>query len=83
MCGGARTPILSGVDSKNRSIRVTLQLELVDGTIKGTVHNGSGPGREFSGWLGMVGAIDAILPATFAPSDKAFPNPTPPQERDQ
>jgi hypothetical protein len=80
MCGGPATPILSGVDSQKQAFRVTLDLELEDGTLKGTVRNGSGPTREFSGWLGLVGAIDALLPATFAPSDKAFPIPTPPQE---
>jgi hypothetical protein len=80
MCGGAKRPILSGVDSENTSFSLNLDLELADGTLKGTVRNGSGPVRAFSGWLGMVGAIDALLPATDAPSDKAFPIPNPPQE---
>src|SRR4051794_10483065 len=78
MCGGAGKPILSGVDSENTSIHIDLDLELSGGCLSGRARNGSGPEREFSGWLGMVGAIDALLPATFAPSDKAFP--TPPQE---
>jgi hypothetical protein len=80
MCGGAVTPILSGVETRSTSITVTLEIELADGCLSGRVRNGSGPSREFSGWLGLVGAIDALLPATFAPSDKAFPNPSPPQE---
>ena len=73
MCGGPRTLILSGVDSKKTSIHLELDLEVADGSLSGRVHNGSGPVREFSGWLGLVGAIDALIPTTSAPYDKAFP----------
>ena len=79
MCGGPPEPILSGVDSESTSIHIDLDLELDGGCLSGRARNDSGPVREFSGWLGMVGAIDALLPPTSAPADTAFP--TPPKEK--
>ena len=64
------------MDSENTSIHIDLDLELAGGCLSGRARDGSGPVREFSGWLGLVGAIDALLPPTFAPSDKALPHPT-------
>jgi hypothetical protein len=75
MCGGPFSPILSGVDSETNPIHLDLELEVTDGALSGRVKNGSGPVKAFSGWLGLVGAIDALIPDTHAPYDKAFPRP--------
>ena len=81
------------MENNDKSIVVTLELEVTDGALSGRVSDGNGAQREFAGWLGMVGAIDALLPPTAAPWDKACPEAQqpqspetpsdPPQERDQ
>ena len=71
-------PLRTRANARDPGLRVDLDLELVEGCLSGRARNDSGPVRAFSGWLGMVGALGALLPETFAPSDKAFP--TPPQE---
>jgi hypothetical protein len=76
---GAENADSGGVDSADKSIHLDLELEVTDGSLSGRVHDGSAPVRAFSGWLGLVGAIDALIPDTHAPYDKAFPCPDPTQ----
>ena len=41
--------------------QITLDLEVTDDFLSGQARNGSGPGRQFSGWLGLMAAIDELL----------------------
>ena len=41
--------------------QITLDLEVTDDFLSGQARNGSGPGRPFSGWLGLMAAIDELL----------------------
>lgn len=43
------------------SIALNLELELSGETLTGRARNGSGQGRDFAGWLGLLGAIDALI----------------------
>ena len=43
--------------------QITLDLEVDDDFLSGRVRNGSGPDRPFSGWLGLMAAIDELLAA--------------------
>ena len=41
---------------------VSIELEVdVESEISGLARNGAGPARPFSGWLGLMGVIDALL----------------------
>ena len=45
----------------NSNTQITLDLEVTDDYLSGLARNGSGPGRPFSGWLGLMAAIDELL----------------------
>jgi hypothetical protein len=45
----------------NKNTQITLDLEVTDDFLSGLARNGSGPGRPFSGWLGLMAAIDELL----------------------
>ena len=45
----------------NKNTQITLDLEVTDDFLSGQARNGSGPGRPFSGWLGLMAAIDELL----------------------
>jgi hypothetical protein len=47
----------------SRAVTITLELRLAGDELDGRAHDGSGDGRAFSGWLGMLVAIDALLDA--------------------
>ena len=65
MCGVAGERMLPGMESDTTTIR--LELRLTNGCLSGQVRNGHGdPAREFSGWLGLLAAIDALLPDELA-----------------
>jgi hypothetical protein len=40
---------------------VRLELTVEDGYISGRATDGDGAGREFTGWVGLTGAIDALV----------------------
>jgi hypothetical protein len=46
---------------ENRKINLNLELELNAGQLSGRVHEDDGAERAFSGWLGLIGAIDALV----------------------
>ena len=60
MLGGARGAILSPMSS--RSVTITLELHQAGEELGGRASDGLGE-REFSGWLGLLVAIDALLDA--------------------
>jgi len=43
-------------------VLVRLEIEAEGNSLAGLVRDGSGAARAFSGWLGLVAAIDALLP---------------------
>jgi hypothetical protein len=47
----------------SRAVTVTLELRLTGDELDGRASDGSGDGRAFSGWLGLLVAIDALLNA--------------------
>jgi hypothetical protein len=50
----------------NKSTQITLDLEVNDDFLSGRIRDGSGAGRPFSGWLGLMAAIDELLAAAGA-----------------
>jgi hypothetical protein len=52
------------MDGETTTIRLELRLE--EGSLSGSASNGAGPSREFSGWLGLLAAIDALLSSDIA-----------------
>jgi hypothetical protein len=47
----------------SRAVTITLELRLAGDELDGRASDGSGDGRAFSGWLGLLVAIDALLNA--------------------
>jgi len=47
----------------SRAVTITLELRLAGDELDGRASDGAGGGRAFSGWLGMLVAIDALLNA--------------------
>ncbi len=52
----------------SRSVTITLELRQAGDELAGRASDGS-TDRSFSGWLGLIGTIDALLDA--APSDES------------
>jgi hypothetical protein len=44
-----------------KRIQINLELQLDDGLLSGRASDGDGGVRSFSGWLGLVDAIDALV----------------------
>jgi len=47
----------------SRAVTITLELRLAGDELDGRASAGSGDGRPFSGWLGLLVAIDSLLAA--------------------
>jgi hypothetical protein len=47
----------------SRAVTITLELRQAGEELDGRATDGSGDGRSFSGWLGLLVAIDALLTA--------------------
>ena len=43
------------------TINVSLELRLEEGRLSGRATDQVGASREFDGWLGLIGAIDAVV----------------------
>jgi hypothetical protein len=48
---------------------ISLELRLSAGSLSGRAENGDGGEREFSGWLGLLAAVDALLPPEPEPEE--------------
>ncbi len=48
-------------------ITITLELRVAGDTLTGRAVDGSGASRSFSGWLGLVAALDALVPSISPP----------------
>jgi hypothetical protein len=47
----------------SRAVTITLELRLAGDELDGRASDGAGDGRSFSGWLGLLVAIDHMLNA--------------------
>jgi hypothetical protein len=45
----------------DQTIVIRLELHVADGSLTGRASDASGAVREFTGWMGMVAALDALL----------------------
>jgi hypothetical protein len=59
MCLGHARRKLPGVNAT--TTQITLELELDGDTVSGTTVDSRGTRREFSGWIGLMGVLDALL----------------------
>jgi hypothetical protein len=59
MCGCLASRKVRPVNAT--STQITLELELDGETISGHAIDADGVRREFSGWIGLMGVLDAIL----------------------
>ena len=59
MCGTVSEPIIRAVEDDAVDIR--LELRLVGDTLTGRAIDGDGHARDFTGRLGLLAAIDAVL----------------------
>jgi FAD/FMN-containing dehydrogenase len=71
MCPRRCAAIVGGVSGTTK-ITVTLELCVTGDCLTGTATNGDGEPRQFSGWLGLVAALDGLVPDR---SDPATPTP--------
>jgi len=46
---------------KTEPLTINLRLDVEDDSLTGLASDGNGGRREFSGWLGLLAAIDALL----------------------
>ena len=53
-------PMLLAMESTR--VHISLELDLEGDTLSGQASDGAGSERDFLGWLGLVAAIDALLP---------------------
>ena len=44
-----------------KTVSIELEVDVESETISGLARNSAGPARPFSGWLGLLGVIDALL----------------------
>jgi hypothetical protein len=78
-----RAPASSSIAATVDHPRVVIRLELhpTEDSLSGRASDGSGTAREFVGWMGLVAAIDALLPASSPALGGAAPS-SPPDEGD-
>jgi len=48
---------------EGEAVTITLELRVAGDSLAGRAVDGAGHARDFSGWLGLVAAIDALVPA--------------------
>jgi hypothetical protein len=62
MRGTARAAILPGVSDSR--IAIHLQVDPAGESLSGVARAENGPNRTFSGWLGLISAIDELISAS-------------------
>jgi hypothetical protein len=62
MCQALRWSKIGAVDRQTVVIR--LELGLINDSLTGRASDGTGAAREFTGWMGLLAAIDALIPAS-------------------
>jgi hypothetical protein len=51
------------------TVVIRLELRPVEGSVSGRASDASGTEREFVGWMGLVAAIDALVPESSPPTE--------------
>jgi hypothetical protein len=60
-----RAPGRWKIDAVDRqTVVIRLELHLDDDSLTGRASAGTGAAREFVGWMGLVSAIDALIPGS-------------------
>jgi hypothetical protein len=72
MCGRSKWPKFAAMDGTSTAI--SLDLHLAGDCLIGTATSASGVERPFSGWIGLIAAIDSLL-------GEAAITPTPQEKR--
>jgi hypothetical protein len=57
----------------HRTAVIRIELQLADDSLTGRASDGAGAAKEFAGWLGLVAAIDALLPGDVPAPDAIRP----------
>jgi hypothetical protein len=65
MAGATPSPMLRCVEHRN--LTLALELRLADDALTGRVTAADGKETDFSGWLGLVATIEALLAEPVAP----------------
>jgi hypothetical protein len=52
---------MCAVPTRVNDHRIELCVRRVDGSLQGSARDGTGNAREFTGWLGLLGALEALL----------------------
>jgi hypothetical protein len=68
MASAAAEPRLPFMEQRTVSIRLEVQVEGEE--VRGHASSGNAAARPFAGWLGLIGAIDALLGESL-PSEEA------------
>jgi hypothetical protein len=66
MRGAPAWLIITAMDETR--VIISLDLRLVGDALTGTAAAGDGAKRSFSGWIGLVAAIDALVPPCSLPT---------------
>jgi hypothetical protein len=61
----------------DRPLRLTAELELDGTSVNGLARDGHGNAIAFTGWLGLIGAVDQLRDRTGLPSSPTEPRPDP------
>jgi hypothetical protein len=72
MCGPLDWSRIGAVD--RQTIVIRLELHPDDESLSRRASDTSGVTREFVGWMGLVTAIDALVPASIKPQDEGEPS---------
>lgn len=51
----------------SRTIQIALRLEVRGDDVRGTARADDAPAHDFTGWLGLIAALDAIVEAPARP----------------
>jgi len=68
MCAARGRPILCEVTAQ--SIHIAIDVVVTDDQPSGQICDGVGQPRPFSGWLGLIAALDALFGTARAADDK-------------
>jgi hypothetical protein len=62
MCGSGISPMLRNMDRTTpTTLTLTVALQLEQDSFTGSARDDLGAAREFSGWLGLIAAIDELI----------------------
>jgi hypothetical protein len=66
LCGQSAGRMIDAM--AGRAVRVVLELEPDEESITGRLQLGNGSTRDFAGWLGLINALQGLMPAATGPN---------------